>query len=208
MMEPLGMLARIKGTFTERIVFMTPLTQENLDLKFEENIAYMTLTGSVVQEAMDQGLHWFDELCEMQDEFNICVEMAKNDFEDLSEVSTEFRRVARTLRRAVNAKKCAVLTDSMFLMNSAKVEGAVIPGLELMTFKIKSKEAAVKWLKGEPLVTQVPETELTSETPPAAKVSSPPNPAQNSASNDSGVSSSAAASTNPWDNLDLKKVDL
>lgn len=176
---------------------MTPLNKENLELKFENTVAFMTLSGTVAQEDMDEGLGWFDSLCETQDSFSICVEMAKDNFEDLGEVSGEFKRVARVLRRAVNAKKCAVLTDSMFLRNSAKVEGAVIPGIDLQTFKIKSKENAVKWLRGEPLLASNEDsTDIVTQAPEAS-------PAKSKPSNDS-----SSDKVNPWDNLDLQKVDL
>jgi len=182
---------------------MTPLNRENLELKFENTVAFMTLSGTVAQDDMDSGLGWFDALCEEEDNFAICVEMAKNDFEDLGSVSTEFKRVARVMRRAVNASKCAVLTDSQFLRNSAKVEGAVVPGLDLQTFAIKSKDNSVRWLRGESLLDEPaaqtksePAPELAPQAPQAGFVTKTP-------SNDFEKDN-----VNPWDSLDLKKVDL
>lgn len=180
---------------------MTALNRENLEIKFEENVAFLTLSGAVAQDDMDEGLGWFDALCASEDSFTICVEMAKNDFEDLGEVSKEFRRVARVMRRAVNAKKCAVLTDSLFLRNSAKVEGAVVPGLDLQTFAIKSKDNAVRWLRGESLLDDAPQI-----TAPAATLA--PQAPQAGLTKKTPSNDSEKDSVNPWDNLDLKKVDL
>lgn len=133
---------------------MTPLKTENLELKFEDNIAYMSVSGQVTQESMAAGYDWFKEITETHDKLNICVDMAKADFPDLSAVADQFRNVSNVLRVALGADKCAVLSDSAFVRNSAKVEGAVIPGLNLLTFKLGQSDPAVKWLKGESLMTE------------------------------------------------------
>ncbi len=184
---------------------MTPLSRENLEIKFENTVAFMTLSGTVAQVDMDAGLGWFDELCGAEDNFTICVEIAKNDFEDLGSVSTEFRRVARVMRRAVNATKCAVLTDSQFLRNLAKIEGAVVPELDLQTFAIKSKDNSVRWLRGESLLDDTA-PELAQSSAPEAMVA--PQVPQAGLTVNKPSNDSEKENVNPWDSLDLKKVDL
>lgn len=149
---------------------MTPLKTENLDLTFTDNIAHITVSGAMKRDTLEAGLAWMDEVVEANDNFSIRVDMAKDDFADLGEISGEFKQVGRILRHAsleenLGADKCAVLTDSMFLRNSAKVEGAVIPGLDVNTFALDAGAVAEKWLQDEPLVESVTKAE---ETAPSA----------------------------------------
>jgi len=165
---------------------MTPLITENLDLKFEDNIAYMSVSGQVTKESLHAGYEWFGEVAEANEDFNICVDMAKADFPDLSAVADQFRNISNVLRVAPTAEKCAILSDSVFVRNSAKVEGAVIPGLDLQTFKLDQAEPADKWLKGEPLLEQTVET-LAAEP--------------------EGDDQTEASAGGAWDSLNLAKVD-
>jgi len=136
---------------------MTPLKTENLDLTFNNNVAHITVSGAMAKDSLEAGLEWIDKVVEANDNFSIRVDMASDDFADLGEISGEFKQVGRMLRHAsleenLGADKCAVLTDSMFLRNSAKIEGAVIPGLDLNTFALEADDVAEKWLRNEPLV--------------------------------------------------------
>ena len=45
--------------------------------------------------------------------------------------------------------KCAVVTDSNWLRNAARVEGALVPGLEINSFEMKDMAAAEAWLERE-----------------------------------------------------------
>jgi len=42
--------------------------------------------------------------------------------------------------------KCAVLSDSSWLRNAATAKGALIPGLDIMSFELDEREAAEAWL--------------------------------------------------------------
>jgi len=165
---------------------MTPLSTENLELKLEDKIVHMSITGNIKPESMTQGLDWIHELDAEDDDFNLRIDMAQGEFDDLAAISAEFKRVATVLRHSKSAKKCALMTDSMFLRNSAKVEGAVIPGLEVRTFDLDEATPAERWLKGEALIQEGDEGY------------------EPEASNDQAE----GESDNPWDSLKMKNVNM
>jgi len=150
---------------------MTPLKTETLDLTFKNNVAHIAVTGAIAKDTLEAGLEWIDGVVEANDNFSVRVDMAKDDFADLSEISGEFKQVGRMLRHAsleenVGADKCAVLTDSLFLRNSAKVEGAVIPGLEVNTFALEAADVAQTWLQDEPLMEESSSVETAKSDAP------------------------------------------
>ena len=54
------------------------------------------------------------------------------------------------------------------LRNSARIEGSVIPGLDLRTFDLTEAEPAMRWLKGQPLLqTVADESPSVSDEEPA-----------------------------------------
>jgi len=145
---------------------MNAMKLENLDLKLEDNVVFMKVSGEVSKEEMAQSLNWFETVANANDNINICVGMAKDDFDGLGELRKEFVRVGHVLRTVPDADKCAVVTDSQFLRNSAKIEGAVIPGLEIRTFASEESGPAETWLKGESLMQVAPAgKEIVSEAP-------------------------------------------
>jgi len=136
---------------------MNAMKLENLDLKLEDDVVFMKVSGEVSKEEMAQGLDWFETITSANDNINICVDMAKDDFDGLGELRSEFVRVGQVLRNVPDADKCALVTDSQFLRSSAKVESAVIPGLEIRSFGTDEADPAEKWLKGESLIATPPE---------------------------------------------------
>lgn len=121
-------------------------SSDNLALKFENGVAFMDVNGRVGEDELKQGLSWFQERAEANDNYNICIDLRAEEFSDLSAVSREFKNVASMLRHATTAQKCAIISDSAFVRNSAKVEGAVIPGLEIEAFDVTERDPAVAWL--------------------------------------------------------------
>lgn len=179
---------------------MTELNLENLDLKFEDGIAFMKVSGPVTKDVMDEGLGWFAELTEAQDGYNLCVDMAQSDFDGLGEIREEFKRVGDVLRAVQTMAKCALLSDSMFLRNSAKVEGAVIPGLEIEAYAIEDIASAMSWLKDENTAADITKN-VQEERPSVTDIVSEAEPVPMVNEKD------APESDNPWDNLKLAKVD-
>lgn len=175
---------------------MTPLRTPNLELELNNNIAFMSIKGTMSQTALESGLDWMDQVSEANDNFNICVDIASNNFDDLSAARTEFLRVGRVLRHAPTAEKCAVLTDSAFLKNSAKVEGAVIPGLEINAFDLEEGSVAEKWLNDEPIIQEVVIEPKVEEV----RAEAIPQPVD--------APEDTLPTHNPWDSLDLSKVDI
>ncbi len=165
---------------------MHAMRSNNLDLTFEDNVAYMTVSGEVSKEAMAEGLDWLETLTGVNDNFNIYVDMAQDDFDGLGEIRQEFVRVGHMLRAVPDTDKCAVVTDSQFLRNSAKIEGAVIPGLEIRVFDRDETKPAEKWLKDESLIEATPKAVQSEAVKPEAETQS----------------------DNPWDNFSVKDLDI
>ncbi len=167
---------------------MTPLKTENLDLDFNDNIVQMRVSGPIADDSLTAGLDWIDSFQEnfesdpeSHDNYALRVDMPKDEFEDLGEINRQFQKVGRVLRHAKSADKCALLTDSMFIRNTAKVESAVIPGLEIRTFALDETKIAERWLSDKPLMQHFDETPSVADE---------------------------VVSDNPWDNLKVKNLAL
>ena len=134
---------------------MQALKTENLELTLDDTIVQMSVNGPMTSETVQSSFDWIKTVqtaSATNDNLQICVEMQADNFSDLSEASQQFRRVGEVLRRAHDIERCALITDSTWIRNSAKVEGAVIPGLELMAFDTEDAGTAKKWLRDEPLL--------------------------------------------------------
>ena len=166
---------------------MTPLTTESLNLEFNDDVACMTVRGVIGAGAMQEGLEWMRAARGAREDFNVRVNMAKSDFPDLSAVSKGFRGVADFLRAVPEARKCAIVTDSLFIQNTAKVEGAVIPGLTIRAFNSGEEDYASAWISGESLA-QIVEAEVD-------------------AAQDVAPANDTDAPANPWNALKMSKVD-
>ncbi len=125
---------------------LTPLETDAISLKFEDGIAFVKVSGKVGKEEMGEAIDWLVAANDAHESYNMCVDIAKMDFPDLGAISAEFRRLGDMWRTAKALDKCAVLTDSKFLQSSAKVEGAVIPGLEIQSFDLEDLSPALRWL--------------------------------------------------------------
>lgn len=165
---------------------MQALRTDNLELTLDDHVVQMSVTGAMTPETLQSSFEWIEsvqaEAKTANDNLQLCVEMQSDNFTDLAEASAQFRNVGQVLRRAHEMERCAVITDSDWLRNSAKVEGAVIPGLKLMAFAPDESETAGRWLRDEPLLEPEPEA----ETPVAAQTDS----------------------DNPWDNFSVKDVNI
>lgn len=126
---------------------MNDLISENIDLSFDAPIAHMMIKGTLNDEDVGTVKAWFDSITEHRDSYDISIEMVKMDFPDLGAARKTFLSVANLLRGLHEADKCAVVTDSAFLRSSAKIEGAVIPGLEMEGFKFEEAAKAESWLE-------------------------------------------------------------
>jgi hypothetical protein len=166
---------------------MTPLKTENLELTLEDNIVHLTVTGPIAKESMDAGLEWIGHLQEGLEEANdnyaLRVDMPEDEFSGLGQMSQQFKRVGTVLRHSTLADKCAIMTDSSFVRNSARIEGSVIPGMDVRSFDLDETTPATRWLKGQPLI-QAEEVEITESV------------------------SDEKVSDNAWDNLNVKKLSL
>lgn len=179
---------------------MNALKTENLELTLDDQIVQMSVNGPMSSETVQSTFDWIETVqseAATNDNLQICVEMQADNFSDLAEASQQFRRVGEVLRRAHDIDRCALITDSTWLRNSAKVEGAVIPGMELMAFKPENAESAEKWLKDEPLIEAEPETVIVTSQSPQKAVAAPPSaPAPESKSGSA------------WDGFTVANLDL
>lgn len=149
-------------TFSETET-LPEIETENISLKFEDGIAHLSLSGRPTNDTMKDASDWLKEASARHDEFNMCVDVAKMDFPDLGAVNDGFKKLADLWRVAPSAEKCAVLTDSQFLKSKAKIEGSVIPGLDIDSFDLEELGTAMDWLGAEaqavtPAARPAPET--------------------------------------------------
>ena len=189
---------------------MQALKTENLELTLDESIVQMSVNGPMTSETVQSSFDWIENVqseIATNDNLQICVEMQADNFSDLAEASQQFRRVGEVLRRAHDIDRCALITDSTWIRNSAKIEGAVIPGLELMAFAPDESETAEKWLRDEPLM---------ADTSPAAPSSLEPLGDETSKTSLSEKVSEKTPEKSPekekpgsaWDNFTVKGLDF
>lgn len=166
---------------------MTPLKTETFELSLEDNIIHLNITGPIARESLDAGLDWIEsaqnnaETDEANDNFALRVDLPEDRFDGLGQLSQQFKRVGTVMRHAKAADKCAVMTDSTFIRNSARIEGSVIPGMEVRAFDLDETTPAERWLKGQPLIQEADEGPSVADE---------------------------AEADNPWDNLNVKKLAL
>lgn len=167
---------------------MQALKTDNLELSLDDTVVQMSVTGAITPETLQSSFEWIESAQtaakSANDNLQLSIEMPSENFTDLAEASAQFRHVGQMLRRAHEVERCAVITDSDWLRNSAKVEGAVIPGLKIMAFAPEERESAGRWLRDEPLLAPDPETPVTDEI------------------------TSEADPDNPWDNFSVKDVNI
>lgn len=181
---------------------MQALKTENLELTLDESIVQMSVNGPMSSETVQSSFEWIKNAqseIATNDNLQICVEMQADNFSDLAEASQQFRRVGEVLRRAHEIDRCALITDSTWIRNSAKIEGAVIPGLELMAFAPDESETAEKWLRDEPLMEDAPSTAPPSVEVEEKRADAPP------------VSEKAPEKKKPgsaWDNFTVKGLNF
>ena len=161
---------------------MKSLTTDNLDFSYTDGQATLRFTGKLQADTFDSLRDAFDALNASDPDTTVLLVINRDNFESLTGASKAFRQFCDLLRRVPNLERCAVVSDSDFLKNSAKVEGATLPGLTLMTFAPEGRDAAETGLRGE---------RLTDDTP-----ASPTNDNESSADGDAAG----------WGNLNMKKV--
>lgn len=187
---------------------MKDLKTENLELTLDDNVVQMSVTGAITPDTLQSSHEWIEtaqsEAKAEDEDIQICVDMKTEDFTDLSEASQQFRNVGTVLRRAHDVDRVAVVSDSNWIRNSAKVEGAVIPGLDVMAFSPEESETAEKWLRDEPLM----EAHAASEPEAQTAVVTPQSPQKATSVPPSPPVAEAATSDNPWDSFSVKDVDL
>jgi len=184
---------------------MQALKTENLELTLDDKIVQMSVSGPMTSETVQSSFDWIESVqtkAATNDNLQICVEMQSENFSDLAEASQQFRSVGQVLRRAHDIDRCALITDSPWIQNSAKIEGAVIPGLELMAFAPEESDTAEKWLRDEPLLDEASDQPaaqtavVTPQSPQKATVIPPSPPVQE----DTGAGA--------WDNFTVEGLDL
>ncbi|GGX72297.1 hypothetical protein GCM10011309_23260 [Litorimonas cladophorae] len=192
---------------------MNPLKTQNLELTLDDEIVQMSVNGPMTNETVQSTFEWIEtaqaEAVGANDNLQLCVEMQSENFTDLAEASQQFRRVGEVLRRAHDIDRCALITDSNWIRNSAKIEGAVIPGLELMAFEPEEATAAKKWLRDEPLVGEAAELTPALHAQEAQDVANTAIITPQSPQKATSLPKSAPApADNPWENFSVKNLDL
>lgn len=172
----------------------TQLKTENLTLNMTGDIASLSISGKLQADTFDHAREAFDALNASAPDTPVVLRIDRENFDNLSGAAQAFRQFSDLLRRLPGLERCAVVSDSDFLKNSAKVEAAAIPGLSLMTFAPEGTEAARRWLRGQSLTEDLAQT--ASEDAPAH--SSPENSSNDNISQDEPLGE--------WGNISMKEV--
>lgn len=67
-------------------------------------------------------------------------------FPELGAMAVELSRLPKLIGLISKFDKCAVLADAGWLRTIAEIEGALIPGFEIKSFKMDESENAEAWL--------------------------------------------------------------
>ena len=171
---------------------------ESLVLVPAEGLVRLSVEGRIRPDTFDTLVERLLALGEARDGVRLRLDLHRENFDNLGETREAFRKMAELFRQVPALDRVALVSDSPFIQSSAKVEGAAIPGMTLLTFGADAGEAAERWLRDLPL----------SEAGKAAaeEASAPVEEAEPKAA--ATPARDAEASSNPWDNLDLSEVDL
>lgn len=163
---------------------MTLTNTDAATFEAKDGFAALTITGAMSDDALKSLQETITQADEGADIQNVLIDISDKEFEGLSELSAAYEKVRRLLRFTPALEKVALVTDSTFLRNSAKMADATTPGLELTAFANKEMDFATAWLSGASMSEAV----------------------QNKAAEETAANSEDAEGDNPWSSLNLNKV--
>ena len=111
-----------------------------------ENRLDIELSGKLDSEAMTAAL---DELLSQSEDIEngtMLYEIVDFHLPSLGAMGVEFSRLPSMFGLIGKFDRCAVLTDKGWLKTASKIEGMMIPGLEIKAFDRDQKEEAEAWL--------------------------------------------------------------
>lgn len=115
-------------------------------IKKSNNRVDIELIGDLNTDTMRIGL---DELIEASKDVSnghMLYKISNFSMPTLGAIGVEISRLPKLFGLLAKFDKCAVLSDSNWLRTAAAVEGALIPGIDIMSFEFDEVDAAEAWL--------------------------------------------------------------
>lgn len=109
-----------------------------------ENRIDLELSGKIDSEAMRIGLDELFTQSEGIEHGTMLYRIKEFDLPTLGAIGVEFKKLPELFKLIGRFDKAAVLADQSWLRVASKVEGALIPGLEIKAFELD--EEAEAWL--------------------------------------------------------------
>lgn len=106
----------------------------------------LTLDGKITRPEMQAGLERLFELSEGMRAGRMLYRIENFEFPEWSALVMEVRYIPRLFSLLSRFDRCAVITDQEWIAKAARVEGALLPGLDIRTFAPHEASAAQDWL--------------------------------------------------------------
>ena len=116
--------------------------------KPETNRVDIRVHGRIDAEQMREGLDALVAAAEGVQDGTMLYTIDAFEMPSAGALQVEFGQLPRLFGLIGRFRRCAVLSDAAWIRSVAEVEGAVIPGLEILGFAHDAREEAVAWLEG------------------------------------------------------------
>ena len=114
-----------------------------------DKIVELTIDGEIDTHAMKIGLDQLLEIFENRKHGRLFYRIVNFKMPGLSALMVEFNRLPRLMSLIGKIDRAAVVTDENWIAKAARIEGALIPGLEIRTFTLEEEDAAFAYLQSE-----------------------------------------------------------
>lgn len=111
-----------------------------------DNRLDIQLDGVLDADAMREGLDALIEGSETIKDGVMFYEIDEIALPTMSALGVELRRLPQLFAMIGKFRKCAVVTDTGWLRTAAEIEGKLIPGLEIQSFRAGARDDAEAWL--------------------------------------------------------------
>jgi hypothetical protein len=104
------------------------------------------ITGADLNEIMDR----LDELLKGRDKVHVYVESRSIDGIELSGLATHMARSAPLFGKLGRFGRVAVVADQAWVRAGSRLESALLPFISYRVFTPDDRDAALRWVEGEP----------------------------------------------------------
>jgi len=103
-------------------------------------------SGTLDAEAMSAGLDELFAKSEGVSHGRMLYRITEFSMPTMGAIGVELKSLPKAFGLLGKFDRCAVLADESWLRTAAEIEGALIPGLEIKSFRLNEAEAAEAWL--------------------------------------------------------------